>query len=265
MHRSYELLECRPWLLVYEEGAGEGEGEGAGEGEGSEGGKGGTATFTQEDVNKMLAKDKRKGREQLQKALDEIKTLQKRTDLNKQEREELEGRVTAMNNELLTKDELAQQERDKAKSDYEASINEVTEERDSWKGRYTDSTITREIMDAAISNNAFSPKQLVPILRPLTRLTEGTDDEGHPNGQYEVKVEYPDTDKKGKPVTLSLSPAEAIKRMAETDDYLNLFKDAGTGGVGGNTRQRSNNSGEIDMVELAKDPEKYRKWRAENG
>ena len=76
-----------------------------------------------------------------------------------------------------------------------------------------------------------------------------------------AKVEFSDTDKEGKPVTLDLTIAEAVKRMSEMDEYANLFKSEGTGGVGGVNRGSSK---PLDAKKIAAtDPALYRKLRAE--
>lgn len=219
----------------------------------------GDKTFTQEEVNRMLAEDRRKHQEQVKKALGEVEALQKRANLTQKELTDLEARKEQLQKELLTKEELAAQQQQKMRQEYEQRIKETADERDAWAARFTESTITREILGAASEHGAYSPKQLVPLLRPLANLVEGTDEEGHPNGKFEVRVAFPTIGKDKKPVTLDLSPSEAIKRMAETEEYFNLFKVEGTGGLG--LRTRPGTPGTTDWGELAKDPEKYREAR----
>ncbi|KKK45456.1 hypothetical protein LCGC14_3165440, partial [marine sediment metagenome] len=136
----------------------------------------------------------------------------------------------------------------------------LTADRDSWKKLFTNSTIERSITDAAASSNAFSPRQIVAILGRDTQLVEVLDSEGKPTGSLEPKVRFSDKDKEGKPVTLELSPDEAVKRMREMDEYLNLFRGDGAGGAG----LRSQPGGKKpDLKNLAQDPVAWRKARKE--
>lgn len=258
MSKIYESL----WLTAYE-------GEGEGDGTGGDGGEGtgdvittttpaAPTSFTQEHVNKLLATEKRKHQQATQKALDELEAIKKRANLTAVERAELEGRIEQMHNEFLTKEELTKKERDKVTRDYEARIAVLGKEKETWQSKYTDSTVVRSITDAAAVGNAYNPVQIVAILRPITRLVEGLNSDGEPTGELVPKVAFSDTDKDGKPVTLELSPSEAVKRMSEMDQFLNLFKGEGIGGLGSTSRAGGKAP---DMVTLAKDPQKYRDAR----
>jgi len=222
---------------------------------------GGSKQFNQDDVNRFLASEKRKWKEQQQKAIDELEALRAKANLTEEERQQYDDRIEQMKNELLTKEQLTQKEKQKMEKQYKKQIEDLTGERDAWQGRFTEATITRAITDAAVSNDAYVPGQIVAIVRPNTRLIEELDKEGKPTGHMIPVVKLNDTDKDGKPVTLELSPSEAIKRMKEMDDYLNLFKGEGTGGIGG--MNRGGSTKQMDLKKLAKDPAAYRAARKE--
>ena len=218
-------------------------------------------TFKQEDVNRLLADEKRKHQTNTRKVMDELEAIKAKATLTDQERTDLESRLETMKNEFLTKEELAKKEQDKITRQHGEEKTKLTAERDAWQQRFTNSTIQRSITDAAVGVNAFSPKQIVALLQPDTRLTESLDSDGNPTGELIAKVEFSDTDKEGKPVTLDLTIAEAVKRMSEMDEYANLFKSEGTGGVGGVNRGSSK---PLDAKKIAAtDPALYRKLRAE--
>jgi len=221
----------------------------------------GTKTFTQEAVNSLLADEKRKHQAATRKALEELEAIKAKATLTDSDRSELETRLETMRNELLTKEELAKKDQDKLTRKYTEDTAKLTGERDAWQQRFTNSTIQRSITDAAVTAKCFSPKQIVAILQPDTRLVEALDAEGKPNGELIAKVEFSDVDKDQKPVTLDLTVAEAVKRMSEMDEYANLFKTDGTGGIGGTNRS----SGKpLDAKKIAAtDPALYRKLRAE--
>jgi hypothetical protein len=248
------------------DGGGTGGGDGSGGSGGGAGGDGGGAggtnkNFSQEDLNRFLANEKRKWKQQQQKAIDELEALRAKANLTEEERQQYDDRIEQMKNELLTKEQLTQKEREKTEKAYKKELEKLTGERDNWKGRFTEATITRAITDAAVSNDAYVPGQIVAIVRPATQLAEELDGEGKPTGKLVPIVELHDKDKDGKPVTLKLSPKDAVKRMKEMDEYLNLFKGEGTGGLGG--MNRGGSAKQTDLKNLAKDPAAYRKARKE--
>ena len=216
--------------------------------------------FTQEDVNRLLADEKRKHEARTRKAIDELEAIKARATLTDQERTELETRLDNMKNELLTKEEMAKKELEKNTRKFTEELTKTTAERDAWQQRFSDSTIQRTITDAAIATKAINARQVIAILRPDTRLVEALDADGKPTGEMIAKVEFSDVDKDGKPVTLDLTVAEAVKRMSELEEYANLFKADGVGGAGGTNR----GSGKpLDAKAIAKNPALYRKLRAE--
>jgi hypothetical protein len=103
-----------------------------------------------------------------------------------------------------------------------------------------------------------SSARIVAILGRDTQLVEVLDDEGQPTGRLAPKVKYRTKNKEGQTVTLDLSPSEAIKRMKDEDEYLNLFRGEGSGGAG----LRSQPGGKKpDIKNLATDPAAYRRAR----
>jgi len=221
----------------------------------------GTKKFSDEqqaEINRILATEKKKHQRTVQKAVDEANALRSKAQLTATERQELDSRLEMISNEMRTKDEQAKRAAKKQKEAHQLAIDSLTAERDTWSQRYTESTIERSLTDAAAASNAFSPKQIVAILGRTTQLVEVLDDEGQPTGQLSPKVKYQAKDKEGKPVTLDLSPEDAVKRMKDEDEYLNLFRGEGSGGAG----LRSQPGGKKpDLKNLAADPVAYRKAR----
>ena len=216
-------------------------------------------TFTQDDVNRLLAKEKRDAQTKQQKLVEELEALKTSANLTAEERTALETRIENLRQEYMTKEELTKREKDKLKKDMETSMQTLTTERDGWKNRYTDATIMRNITDAAAENKAYRPQQIVAILRSTTRLVEALDGEGKPTGELIPKVTLSDVDKDGKSVTLDLSVKDAVKRMREMGEYANLFVGEGTGGVGGQNRSGGGPVG--SLANVATDPAKYREAR----
>ena len=215
-------------------------------------------TFSQDDFNKALAEDRRKHQEQTKKALAEVDALRSKARLTQEERDDLDKRYQDMQNQLLTKEELAAQEKAKLRKEHESKLKEVSSERDSWKDRFTNSAIRREITDAAAKHDAYNPSQIVALLQPRTRLVEERGSDGTPTGRFKPEIQFDDTDKEGKPVTLTLTPEKAVERMKELSESMNLFKGTGVGGLGKNNQPSGKKP---DPKQLAVDPEAYRKAR----
>lgn len=206
-------------------------------------------TFTQEDIDKLLNEERAKSREQQKKILAEYNALKQKVTLTDEERKEFDVKIKELNDALLTKEEIAKRDAEALKTNYEESIKTLKEQNQALQARYTDSMITRSIIDEAVSNNAFNPEQLVALLKPLAKLTENDI----------TKVKFPDIDDKGKSVTLDFTVSEAVKRMKELPKYQNLFKDSKVSGTG------STNDGTgktASLIDLAKDPKAYREARA---
>jgi len=224
----------------------------------------GKKTFSQEEVNSILAKEKRIQQSQTQKAIDELQALKKKASITAEERQDLDKRIESLQNDLMTKEQLAKKQSEKDRKRHQGEIEQLSAERDSWKSRFTDSTIKRSITDAAAENKAFHPQHIVALLQPNTQLIEVLNSDGDPTGQYEAKVNFADTDEKGKPVQLSLTVTEAVKKMREMEEHLNLFQGDGAGGLGSQNRGKSGK--EKTLSDAAKEgPEAYRKAREAQG
>lgn len=227
-------------------------GEGKGDGDGS------TKTFTQEELNSFLADDRRKHQGVVTGLQAEIDALSKRSNLSQKDRTELETRLTELNGQLLTKEELRAQEREKESKAHAEEVTSLTARADAWQNRYEGTRTLAALSEAAVKHNAINPNQVVTMLRNSTRVVEVMDGE-QATGEYEVRVKLDTLDKKGKPVQLDLTPVEAVKHMSEQEDSLNLFKSDSANGYG----SRRSKTNQVDAADLAKDPEAYRKARKE--
>jgi hypothetical protein len=213
--------------------------------------------FSQEAVNKILAEDRRKHAAKQQQFLEELTQLRESKNLSEQEKATLDTRIEELSATLKTKEELAAQERKRLSETHSKELKAASDERDQWKVRYTESLIATEITNAAVSQKAFSPEQIVALLRPATRLAEDIDGDGKPTGKLVPKVTFNDT-KDDKPITLDLTVADAVKRMKDQERFQNLFIADGTGGVGGMSKTKGKKP---DLLDIAKDPAKYRAAR----
>ena len=211
----------------------------------------------QAKVDQML-KEKSEG---AKRAMAELEALKARTDLTDGQRKDMELRFDTVQKELMTKEQLFEQEKKKKDREYTESVETLTTERDTWKSKFEGSSITRAINDASSANDAFDSNTIAAILRPNTALIESLTEDGTPNGEYKTQVKFTDPEgKDGKPTELLLTASEAVKRMTEIDSYQFLFKGRGTGGAGLNNGASGKKP---DIEKLANNTEAYRKARNE--
>ena len=214
----------------------------------------------QDKVNALLADDKRKHQDSHRKTLEELQALKVKASLSSEERADLEKRIADTTKDLQTKEETAQQEREKLIKNHKKDLELISGEKEVWKNRFTSSTIKSSIISAAAASTpkAVNPEQILVILQPKTRLVEELDGDGKPTGNLVPKISFSDKDSKGKPVVLDLSPGEAVKRMSEMEEHFNLFQSEGQSGFG---KFRENKGKETPLREIAKDAEAYRSAR----
>lgn len=192
-----------------------------------------------------------------QKALDEANALRTKANLTSKEREELDSRIAELEATLLTKDQLTERELEKTRKSFENTLTEAQKDRDQWKERFTESTIMKNLMDAAMypGQEARTPQHIVALLKPQTSLIEV---KGEDNTiTHEVRVKFHTVDKNKKPITLDLSPVEAVKQMSEQPEHANLFKATLKSGVG----DTNNPNKKIDISTISKDAAAYREAR----
>jgi hypothetical protein len=151
----------------------------------------------------------------------------------------------------------------------EKRIAAAQHEAKQWERRYKDSTISRALKDAAISQGAFNADQVVALLRDMTSLVEITDKAtGQHSGQFKTVVDFPETDPKtGKAITMRRTPEEAVRRMKELPEaYGNLFTSStapqSATPTKPTTRTATKRQGLVDVRTLT--PAQYREIRNTN-
>ena len=226
-------------------------------------GKNETKTFTQEEVNSFLAKEKRKTQDAQKQLASQLQEYKKTAELSTEEKTELEKQIEDLQKQYMTAEERARQTSEKITKKFKKDLEALESERNSWKDRYTRSTIDAAIAQAAVTNKAIAVEQIAAMLRPSAKLAEKLDEAGKPTGMYEPRVEFQDLDRDEKPITLDLTVNEAVKRMTELPQYGNLFKGNKAGGIGG-SGGTGKKMGQIDLIKIAReDPARYRKLRKE--
>jgi len=268
-----ELYLCEPLATCYDN-EGEGGGDGGqtdnadqGGGNNDDGDQGGDRTFTQEEVNKFMADDRRKHQKKYETLETSYQQLLENESLSKDERNKLEESLENLRAQYRTKEQQAAHERKKLEAEYGERLTEAERQAEDWQRRYTESTVSRSLQDAAVSHEAYSPSQIVALLRPMTKMVEKTDEKGRGLSELAPMVDFPDQDPEtGESVMTQRTPEEAVNRMKELPElYGNLFKSGVVSGIGGNSATGGlapGANGQVDVRKLS--PTQYREIREKN-
>jgi hypothetical protein len=252
-------------------GAGTGAGAGAGAAAGAGGGAGASAgetRFTQDDLNRFLAEDKRKHQAQVQRVEKMLEEMSASKNLTIQEREQLAQQLEDLRKETRTKEQQVAHERKQLEEQYTKQLADEKKAREVWEQRYREGTVERALVDAAVGGDAFNTNTVMSVLRPMTRLTEITDEKtGKGTGKFKVVVDFPDTDPNtGEPTVTLHTPESAVKRMKELPQtYGNLFKSGVVSGIGSSAATgglASGGGGKVDPRKLTQ--QQYMELRAKN-
>lgn len=258
-----KLSLSRPWVLVYDDAADEAAKKAAADeaakkaaeefdAEGNRVFKDGR--LTQQQFNHEMAQERKKFKERTEKTIGELETLKKAKGLSDADKEKLQAQIGELEQTILTKQQLLEQEKRRFENEHKTAIDTVSKEKDQWKSRYERATIERAILDAAVANDAYNPSQFVGQLGIDARLVEE-------DGKFIPKIKFKDTDKDGNPVVLDLTPVEVVKRMKELpESYGNFFKANVNGGLGG--KQPGQAVKGVDPSKMT--PDEYAAWRKKN-
>lgn len=211
-------------------------------------------TFTQEELNAILAADKKKHQEKLKKMEDDLAKLKSAgADV-----EPLKAKIEELNNTLLTKEELAkkQAKADREKHDNDIKVAKAAQEH--WENQYKNLLLQNEISKAAVEHDAYDAEQLGALLSGRTKLVPTTDDKGTPTGNYKVLTQVTVDGK-----ALEMPLGEAVGEMRKDTRFANQFKVKGSPGTGLtlNTQPGGTSSGS-GMPDF-KDPAKALAWYKE--
>jgi len=219
----------------------------------------------QQELNVLMADNRRKLTQQNQDLVKELEGIKRNSMLTQEERDNLQARITQLEEQYMTKEELAKREVTKQQKDYEQKLQEVSQKQELWQKLYTNETIDRALQDSAVNNKAERPWQIVDMLRAKTQLVEDLDEAGNPTGRYVPIIKFNDITEDGKDVVLDLSPDAALKRMRELPEkYGNLFQGTKTSGLGESNNGYGTGTRQPALTEVMSDPAKYAEWRKKN-
>lgn len=215
--------------------------------------------FTQADVDRFLAEDRRKHQAKQEELRKQLEQLQSSERLTKEEKEALASQIDEIKNQSLSKEQLLTRDLEKTKTTLQSTTDALTKQKDEWQQRYGLLLVTNDIRKAAVNNEAYRDEQVLDLLLPKAKVVEKKDGDGKGIGEFEVHIKFEDVDAKTKePVVLELSPEAVVKRMKELPDrFGNLFKSGVQAGVG--KTKTGSPTGEVDYSTLT--PEEHRALR----
>lgn len=258
------------WLRLRDicrEGDGEGVADSGNDGTddaaGTGGGTGGppAKTFTQDEVNALLAKERRAAQTKIQ---DQLKALEaiKQDGLTPEAKIALEQQIETLRTQSQTEAELAKQSLAKAQRDWKKREAELTAELDRAVQLHEKLQVDT-VLSSAMGLHGVSPAA-APILSAFIsqRLQKVPvmDEAGKATGQFRhmVNLEVPDGDD-GKLKVLQLPPDKAVAHLRENETFAGLFISNAKPGIGG---QNTPFSGTADVAQMTQ--EQYMQWRKQN-
>jgi len=211
-------------------------------------------TFTQEQVNKMLAEDKRKHKLQLEKTEKQLNEILESKNLSETERSKAEEAREDILKQLRTREEQAREDKKKLAGEYEIRLTAAEKRAVEAEKKYEESTIARSLQDAAVANDAFNPSILVTYLRGDAKL----DAVGNPMIKVTVTKEDGTTEEG------LMTPMDAVARMKNDPDHFGgMFKSNIVSGVGGNSGgPNGGKNGKVNVKKLS--TEEYMRLRKED-
>jgi len=226
-------------------------------------------TFTQEDVNRIVAADRRKLEEALKKTEKQYQDLLASQNLTEQERKALQANLEMVQGQLRSKEEQLLLEKKQMEETYAGKLQEIEKKASWFETLYRDSTIERALQDAAVKHEAWSPSQVVTLLRGQTKMLEETDPRtGKLTGRYKPVVEMQALNTTtGEIETKTYTPEDAVKKMKDTPDtWGNLFRSGVVSGIGAGTATGGlmpGQGGKLDAAAIRKlTQEQFREIRA---
>ena len=218
--------------------------------------------FSQEEVNRLLADDRRKHQARIDRVQRTLEEVSASKNLSVKEREQLATQLEAMAAENRTREEQLVHERTQLEKQHAQMLADEKKNTDAWRKRFEDSAIQNALVDASHRSDAFSTDQILRLLRPSTRVVERADERGKGTGDYEVVVDLPDTDEQGNPTTRTLSARDALETMQTKPTYGNLFKSNAVSGIASSSGAGVTPGGKIDVRNLTQ--EQYMELRRTN-
>jgi hypothetical protein len=221
-------------------------------------------TFTQDEVNALMAENKKTLQKQNAELVAQLETLKQGKGLSEQEKADLQTRIDQLSTQHMTETQRLQAALDAANKTAKTQVESLTGESKKWQGEYQRLLVTQGILQGVAAHKAADPtgEQLISMLMPRAKVVEIVDDAGQATGVYQAVLPVTVLDKAKKPVVVELPIAEAIGEMRKDTKNANLFLTDGKPGYGGNNSGTGGGGGK-PAFDPTMSPSDYRKHRKE--
>lgn len=215
----------------------------------SEGGK----TYTQAQLNALMADNKRNLQRELAQQREAHETLRQQMEeiLNGRPLDEFRNELEETAKKLRSAEEAAKIEQSKL----QRLLTDAQTEAKTNAQKYQDAVISRALKDAALAEGkAISTDAaglLARELRPLSKVDE------HGNVFVSMEVE-----EEGVKTTKDLTPQDAIAVLETRSGWKPLFKSHVVGGTGADGGGLANKNGRVDVSKMTM--AEYQKFRKDN-
>lgn len=192
-------------------------------------------TFTQADVDRMMAEHRRGLQAANQELADQITEISAKANLTESQKAELDAKITTLQTQHLTEAQKLTQQVEAEKKRVAALEDSSKKEVDLWRGNFQELLVTNSILKGAKAHDAAFEEQMLDMLRPKAKVVPATDEQGNviPN-RFVAKMPVTMTDPKTKAlVTVELPIEDAIGEMRKDAKHGNLFLTGGKPGLGG--------------------------------
>ena len=215
--------------------------------------------FNQEEVNGIIAKEKRKFEEKHNELMGQVEELKQLANLKDEDRKRFEEKVQELQSSKLTTEQQYQKELKTLQKEFETTKQQLTESQQFWQNQFQTERKRNDILSAATSSEhkAFNPNQIYDLLSPKTEVKPVIDDQGNETGEFQTVTKMRTKDESNKDVTIDMPVKDAIKHMFDNpEEYGNLFESNLKSGL-----SSSNNNRDQDGVILGEGSAKYRETR----
>ena len=215
-------------------------------------GAGDGKTFSQADLDRIVAARNRKANEENRALLERLEKMEGTVGDN----ESLKQEVERLKKRTLTQEELEREAREKAQKELSSKVTDAEAARDRWRAQFENQHLLGQLQTAMVLNDVDPPMLAVAetYFRGMSEITYDSD------GRPAVTVKMPSVDAEKKPITLELTPSEAIKHLKESGLMPNLFKGGVRPGAGGSGARDTGKTDamSLTMEEYAKLPPEQR-------
>jgi hypothetical protein len=223
--------------------------------------------FTQDDVNKFLAEDRRKHQDKYKTLETSYQQILDDKTLASEQRVRIETELQDLQKSFRTKEQQAEFDKKQQRNQYETDLATEKANSERWEGMYKNQVIRTSLQDAAIKGEAFNSNQIISLLEPMAQLRDEVTPDGATTGRLVPVIDFADIDETtGDPTQTLRTPTEAVQRMKElTELYGNLFRANVVSGVGAGSATGGATPGKSGSVDVSKlTSAQYRELRAKN-